>query len=174
MIFLKEPTQCHLWKEENMPSNDKEMADNFDDVRAFEDLDEPDVDRLVCKCNQCGQTYFYEILNMWNGSVYVNIIPVENEKEAEKMKNLSRYDILKYVPRIEDGASVGEKRTGYRWLKREHRTDAEWDATADDIDKRIKIVKGLYVKAKADFEDRIAGEKQSTNQSAFAKSDLNC
>lgn len=132
------------------------MINNFEFGKIFnDDTYEDGQERQLCRCKQCGQLYFYEDYEPWDRSNYEKYIPIESEKEAEEIDKLSIYGIRSVVPRLERNSPIGEKSSGYYWLKRGYLSENRWAEIAEDMEMREKKVKEIYAEAARKEKERM-------------------
>ncbi len=114
----KKPTQCHIWKKEELTDGDLDNA--FDVVHTFSE--DSHFSRRLFKCKQCGQLYlkeFYEEIDWVDGDdpQYLTYIPVENQKEAETINQVDLWEFQTFSPRINRDWPKGKPKT-IRWIGR--------------------------------------------------------
>ncbi len=101
-VRLKEPTQCHLWQKETLTIDDVIPVDNFDTVSTL--FESSHLDRLILKCKQCGQLYFYETYEVVNydrdDDIYSCFIPIEID-DVSKLDGRTPIELLGAVPRLQ-------------------------------------------------------------------------
>ncbi|MDO8617655.1 MAG: HD domain-containing protein [Candidatus Uhrbacteria bacterium] len=115
----KAPTQCHLWKKEQVTNDDLYFV-GFDILYTF--YDDGHLSRRLIKCKECGQLYFkefYEEIDWADGDdpQYVTCIPVSDEPEAWLISKTSIMDILRFQPCLRSDWPKGGIKTTY-WVGR--------------------------------------------------------
>jgi hypothetical protein len=100
-VEMKKPIKCHLWRKKNFKKDDLYIKNNFDVLHTFED--DNHLSRCLVKCKNCGQLYFYEFLEFidWekgNDPQYDTFIPVETKAEAEKIAEMSFFELSLFRP----------------------------------------------------------------------------
>ena len=98
---LKEPADCILWREPGRINGPTRL---FDCLETFED--DSHLKRLLLKCRECGQLYFYEFYEWidWeegDDPQYWTYIPVETAAEIEMLKEASPFDLMRFTPRLQ-------------------------------------------------------------------------
>lgn len=93
------PKQCHLWQKEKITSDDFD----FETIEII--IESSHFDRLILRCKQCGQLYFYECVEFvdWaggNDDSYEKYIPVE-EKDIPELKKKDSLDLFSLIPHIQ-------------------------------------------------------------------------
>lgn len=78
--------------------------------------------RKLLKCNECGQMYFYEMVEEidWvhgNDPQYRTYIPVESEGVAREMSSLSKQELMNCFPRLHHDWPSNAKRPKTYWNK---------------------------------------------------------
>ncbi len=97
----KKPTQCDLWKKEELTDGDLDNA--FDVIHMFSE--DSHFSRRLIQCKQCAQMYlkeFYEEIDWIDGEdpQYVTYIPVESREEAEAINRVGLWEFQTFSPRI--------------------------------------------------------------------------
>ena len=115
------PKNCHMWKQEE-PDLELEIIKRYPEDSYPTHAD--DSARSLKKCSDCGQLYFYEMVEHidWddgNDPIYRTFIPVSSEKVADELALLSDLDILYSSPRIQKDWEKNGKRKLY-WVKRKN------------------------------------------------------
>lgn len=119
VIRLKEPVQCHLWQKEDLTSEDLDSPTAFESLCTF--VDDSHMTRMLLRCKQCGQLYFYEFYEVidWkegNDSQYRTYFPIESEKTAEEMSKMTPIGLLLYFPRLQDDFPEEAEHPSVRWI----------------------------------------------------------
>jgi hypothetical protein len=113
------PTGCAYWnKPEDMPST--ELAKASDIVERFDDTSH--LMHALIKCWECGQLYYYEYYDEvdyedGDDPVFMTYIPVDNDEEIERLKALSRSELMSVVPRLHYDIPKGADAPLVRWVK---------------------------------------------------------
>ena len=98
-LTMKEPKQCHLWK--NPTKDDLD----FENVATY--VESSHFDRGLIKCKRCGQLYYYEFYEVidWekgNDKMYSTYIPIEYDKTLiEDLNKRSPMELLAISPRLQ-------------------------------------------------------------------------
>ena len=113
------PEFCHLWKEKS-PDTVKYLQIVKEYAGPF-NTDADEAMRSVKKCSNCGQLYFYEMLE-WrddggNDPIYRTIIPVKEAEDADKLAKLSQFDVLDHLPQIRYNWPDDAKHPSIFWEK---------------------------------------------------------
>lgn len=95
------PHNCELWKQEHPSLNLEDVKEYTNSFPVYAD----DVIRKLKKCVECGQLYFYEMLEYidWdegNDPSYRTYIPVVSATEADKLAFVSQLEIVEQIPQI--------------------------------------------------------------------------
>ena len=114
-----QPTQCHLWRKENLTDEDIDIKNNFELLHTF--TDESHLCRDLLKCKDCGQFYFYEFYEEinWKGGSdpqYCTFIPIETKEEAEKLAKMSPLQLLQFSPRLQNDWPDKEDKSKIYWI----------------------------------------------------------
>jgi hypothetical protein len=112
------PTGCAYWnKPEEIPSNGlievSELIERFDDTSHLM--------HALIKCRECGQLYYYEYydeIDFEDGDdpVYMTYIPVDTDEEIERLKAMSRSELMSVVPRLHFDIPKGADAPLVRWV----------------------------------------------------------
>lgn len=112
------PSNCDLWEH---------LSTNFDliDIKEYPSDYSSDADdciRKLKKCNDCGQLYFYEMLEYidWddgNDPVYRTFVPVLNESDADKLASVNQFELLANIPQIRYDWPKDKSKPTITWVK---------------------------------------------------------
>ena len=114
VTILKSPVGCHLWHLENLTR---------DDLNCFEQVEtyygHSHLDWSLVRCRQCGQLYFFESYEFWDGedggdSHYDTYVPVSAPEET---LDLRITNILSFVPRIQSNFPAGADEPQVFWVR---------------------------------------------------------
>jgi hypothetical protein len=88
---------CHLWQKDDLTRDDLDFC-------VFRRLEESShFDRVIVRCNRCGQLYLYDSVEegKWAGGDVINtaIIPVD-EHDIEELKNKPSTKLFAMKPRL--------------------------------------------------------------------------
>ena len=110
-----EPTQCALWKKNNIDPIDL----NLEILQIF--TRSAHIERDLFKCRECGQLYFhewYEHLNFKQGnSMYDTYIPIKAQSElAPLLAARGSSDLAKFIPQLH-GSFTNSAEETLQWIK---------------------------------------------------------
>jgi len=85
-------TNCCLLKKEKLTANDLSTKK----IKSYEESSH--YDRLLVRCNSCGELFLYEFYEYvdfsgGNDKIYCTYIPVENEEEADRLNKSKIRDL---------------------------------------------------------------------------------
>lgn len=114
------PTQCKLWQEERVTSEDIQLGSRFEILNTFED--DSHLMRHLLRCRDCGQLYFYEFYEWidWSGGndpQYRTFLPIESEEEASKLAKMAPSELLQFSPRLQSDWPADAERPSIQWIK---------------------------------------------------------
>jgi hypothetical protein len=114
---MKSPTQCVLWENPALVAGPQK--DRFKRLDTY--VDDDHLTRCLLRCRECGQLYFYEFYEEidWDGGddpQYRTYIPVETDTEIGALKKSSRFDLLKYFPRLQRDWPKEAQAPTARWV----------------------------------------------------------
>ena len=123
------PTQCQLWQKEQVTSEDIQLGSHFEILNTFEDSSH--LTRLLLRCRDCGQLYFYEFYEEidWEGGNdphYLTFLPIESEEEARRLAKMAPVssvagmapiELLQLYPRLQGAWPADAERLTIRWIK---------------------------------------------------------
>ncbi len=113
-----QPTQCHLWQNENLQPADIDEA--LELVETWDD--ESHHSKHLCRCKTCGQLYvdaWCELIDWDDGDdkAYTFYIPVQTEAEIEQVKKAppipASLDLLAFFPRINEDRDGGTRKVAW-------------------------------------------------------------
>jgi hypothetical protein len=110
------PTGCSLWRQPDAVLKPREC---FEVVETF--ANESHLSRSLLRCRECGQLYFHEFYENvdWDGgndAQYWTYIPVPTRDEAERMKDISVFQLMLYLPRLQWDHRTGHDGATLRWI----------------------------------------------------------
>jgi hypothetical protein len=112
------PTGCAYWnKPKDMPST--ELIKASDLVERFDDTSH--LMHSLIKCRECGQLYYYEYYDEvdyedGDDPVFLTYIPVDTDEEIERLKAMSRSELMSVVPRLHYDIPKGADAPIVRWV----------------------------------------------------------
>lgn len=100
-----------------MPST--ELIKASDLVERFDDTSH--LMHSLIKCRECGQLYYYEYydeVDYEDGDepVFLTYIPVDTDEEIERLKAMSRSELMSVVPRLHYDIPKGADAPIVRWV----------------------------------------------------------
>lgn len=112
------PAACAMWAQES-PRPELEIIKRYSPEDYSVQAD--DSSRSLRRCTECGQLYFYqmvEMIDMEDGQdpIYRTYIPVESEEDADKLSVASEAELYENVPRIMYSWPKGEE-SSIGWVK---------------------------------------------------------
>jgi hypothetical protein len=116
---MNQPTQCRLWRKENLTEEDIDIKSNFEMLHTF--TEESHLSRDLLKCKECGQLYFYEFYEEidWKEGKdpqYCTFIPIETQDEAKDMAKMSPLQLLQFSPRLLRDWPDEKDKPEIRWI----------------------------------------------------------
>ncbi len=118
-IRVSIPKECHLWNNQEITSD--ELTTSLALVKMYED--DSHLIRSLKRCTACGHLFFYEFYEIvdWehgNDAQYRSWIPVDDVESADRLKELSPFELLRYGGIKEDFPSSAEKPAAPHWNMR--------------------------------------------------------
>ena len=107
------PSDCKLW-------NQEKPDPNLENIKKY--VDESSFRRILKKCIECGQLYFYEMLEFidWEDGedpMYRTYVPVATEADADTLAAVTQVELCSHVPQIRYDWPKGVAKSKILWIK---------------------------------------------------------
>jgi hypothetical protein len=112
------PIKCSLWQKKNLVPEDLEQ-DHFEILKEY--TNDSHLGRLLIKCKECGQLYFYEFYEVvdfdkGNDSQYVTYIPIISIENADQMAKMTPFELLLFSPRLQRDIPIKADSPEIHWI----------------------------------------------------------